>query len=402
MAANNDIGSISAKEWRSYIEPLLPIGEHVVAQMREPEDPLLRQEIYKAAFSALSAGYLALLNGTPDHPDFVPFTGQFLNLLGPNPDFMYYMAPIREDGVYKLSGYRGTVHMAIVQVAGGTFVTRGDGNNFGTTHSNYYLEDLTLGPKGEFEVILSRERPAGWTGDWWELKPNSTNVVFRQLSYDWLTEEDARLCIERVDSPAQRPRLTAAQIEDNLRQLAAWTENWVLQTNRFCTMFAKRGENQVHFINFADDGGMPAQAYLEGLFNLAPDEALILETEMPEVRKYWSFHLTDERWTAYDWLNRHVILNGHNAKIDSDGKFRMVVSPVDPGVHNWLDTMGYKRGIIQGRWHKCSSYPQPTCKIVKIADVRKHLPADVALMSPDERDAAIRRQRKGAQLRRRW
>ena len=64
--------------------------------------------------------------------------------------------------------------------------------------------------------------------------------------------------------------------------------------------------------------------------------------------------------------------------------------------------MGYKRGIIQGRWHKCSSYPQPMCKVVKIADVRKHLPADTPLMSAEQRDAAIRVQRKGAQLRRRW
>ena len=84
------------------------------------------------------------------------------------------------------------------------------------------------------------------------------------------------------------------------------------------------------------------------------------------------------------------------------GRFRAVISPVDPGVHNWLDTLGYERGIIQARWHECSSYPQPTLKKVKIPDVRQHLLADTPAFTPAERDAAIRRQRKGAQMPRRW
>jgi Protein of unknown function (DUF1214) len=402
MAIPQDISKQSDREWRSLIEPLLPIGQRLISQIAEPGDSQLRQEVFKAAFSALSAGYLNILNSDPNHPDFVPFTGQFLNLLGPNPDFMYYMTPIDENGVYRLSGYRGTVHMVVVQIASGTFVTKGEGNNFGDTLSNYYLDDLHIGENGEFDVLISRTRPEGHKGDWWELKPEATNIVLRQLSYDWLNEQDARFAIERVDSPAQKPRPSAEVIERNLKQLAVWTENWIVQTNRFCKMFAEKGHNQVHFINFSADGGMPAQAYLEGLFDLKADEALILETELPEQREYWSFHLTDERWTAYDWINRHVILNGHNAKLDGDGKFRAVISPEDPGVHNWLDSMGYKRGIIQGRWHKCSAFPQPTCKVVKISEVRDHLPPDTALMSAEERDAAIRRQRKGAQLRRRW
>lgn len=402
MAVDSELHATASREWRSFIEPLLPIGERLVAQIVEPEDPQLRQEIYRAAFSALSSGYLALLNSDPDHPDFVPFTGQLLNLLGPNPDFLYYMTPIRDDAVYRISGTRGTVHMVVIQIAGGTFVPRGEGQILGSVHSNYYLDDLKISKDGTFDVLLSRVRPAGYSGDWWELKPESTNVVLRQLSYDWINEEDARVAIERFDGPARKPRMSADRIATNLQQLAHWTEAYVAISNRFCKAFAAKGVNQVHFINFSDDGGMPAQAYLEGLFEFAPGEALILETEMPKESQYWSFHLTDERWTSYDWFNRFSILNGHNAKIDADGKFRAVICPEDPGVHNWLDSMDYKRGIIQGRWHNCSSFPQPTVTRIKASEVRKYLPADTALMAPAERDAAIRVLRKGAQLRRRW
>jgi hypothetical protein len=399
---SENIRAVSDREWRGYVEPLLPIGERLVSLIKEPEDGQLRQEVYRAAFCALAAGYLTMLNSDADHPDFVPFTGQFLNLLGPNPDFMYYMAPVADDGSYLLSGYRGTVHMAIVQVAGGDFVPLGDGSNLGSTYNNYYLDDLTIGEDGAFEVILSGARPAGYTGDWWELAPGSTNIVVRQLSYDWLTEVDARIAIERLDRPAQRPRPTEEQIADRLSRLASWTESYVATSNRFCEAFAAKGLNEVHFIDFADDGGMPAQAYLEGMFDIGPDEALILETEIPERAHYWSFHLTDERWTTPDWLNRQSILNGHTATLDSDGNFRAVISPVDPGVPNWLDTLGYRRGIIQGRWHECSSYPRPKLTKVPIAQVRRYLPEDTPTITAEERDAAIRRLRKGAQMRRRW
>jgi hypothetical protein len=399
---HDDIHAVADREWRSYVEPLLPIGERLASLIKEPEDDQLRQELHKAAFSALASGYLAMLNSDGDHPDFVPFTGQFLNLLGPNPDFIYTMAMVHEDGVYRFSGYRGTVHMVIVQVAGGEFVPRGDGSNLGTTYDNYYLDDLTIDDDGAFEVIISRTRPDGWTGDWWALPPGSTNIMVRQLSYDWVTEVDARFAIERVDTPAERPRLSAEWISERLHLLANWTESYVAISNRFCEAFAAKGVNELHVIDFADDGGMPRQAYLEGLFDIGPDEAIILETEIPEQAYYWSFHLTDERWTSPDWLNRQSILNGHTATLDSDGRFRAVISPVDPGVPNWLDTLGYRRGIIQGRWHDCSSYPLPKLTKVPIADVRRHLPDDTPTITAEERDAVIRRLRKGAQMRRRW
>ena len=43
---------------------------------------------------------------------------------------------------------------------------------------------------------------------------------------------------------------------------------------------------------------------------------------------------------------------------------------------NWLDTAGYKQGTIYGRWYDCDSCPTPTLTRVKLADLRKHLPAD--------------------------
>jgi hypothetical protein len=148
--------------------------------------------------------------------------------------------------------------------------------------------------------------------------------------------------------------------------------------------------------------GVTTQKYIMGMFDIGPDEALILETELPKQCRYWMYHLTDEMMSAVDPLNRQTSLNGHTAKLDADGRFRAVICAEDPGVANWLDTAGYARGAIVGRWMYFSDAPQPTLSKIKLTQVLAHLPIDTPKVTPQQRDAAIRLRRKGAQLRRRW
>ena len=86
---------------------------------------------------------------------------------------------------------------------------------------------------------------------------------------------------------------------------------------------------------------------------------------IPAKCDYRSLILTNELYETTDWVNNHSSLNGAQAAPDPDGKLRIVVSPRDPGVRNWLDTAGYPTGVIQGRWTGCDSQPIPTTKKVK-------------------------------------
>ena len=97
-----------------------------------------------------------------------------------------------------------------------------------------------------------------------------------------------------------------------------------------------------------------------------------------------------------------MVLHGHQARIDADGRFRAVVAPRDPGVPNWLDTAGILHGAIQGRWNRASSAPQPTLTRVALEDVRNHLPADTPVVTSEERERVLRERRMGAQMRRKW
>jgi hypothetical protein len=407
--AEEPVGSATAaQEWRSYIEPMLTMGEHAVPLMADSSDPQLRQELYRQLFSGFSAGYMALMHADPEHPDFWPIFNMAYNYFAPNPDDSYYATPINPNGVYKISGYRGTVHIIDFQLANGPLVTRGSGG-LGRVYANFDIDKLHIKRDGSFEVILSTERPAGYKGDWWKLDPaakadpKSIYLMVREISNDWLREVDGRLAIERLDTPAIKPRPTAQEIEANLKQISMFAENWTTFSLKWLKRIEDQGlVNKVVVHDLSASGGYTIQKYIEGLYDIGADEALIYETTVPKHCRYWNIELTDRLWGAIDFINRQTHLNGHTAKLDKDGKFRAVISTTDPGVPNWLDNAGYGKGMLFGRWTDCDSLPVPAVTKVKLADVRKYLPADTPVVTAEARDAAIRLRRKGAQLRRRW
>jgi hypothetical protein len=147
---------------------------------------------------------------------------------------------------------------------------------------------------------------------------------------------------------------------------------------------------------------LPKQAYYDGIHEIDDDEALVLETELPKECRYWQALVGDDRFCTVDWVNRQSSLNDSQAHIDSDGKFRAVISRLDPGVPNWLDKADYPWGIIQMRWNRASDYPDPTIKKVALSEVRNHLPDDTPVVTPAQRRADLRRRRDSAQLRRIW
>ena len=135
------------------------------------------------------------------------------------------------------------------------------------------------------------------------------------------------------------------------------------------------------------------QFYYEGVYDLADDEALIVASPVPKVCTYRSLILTNELYETTDWINNHASLNAAQAAPDADGKLRIVVSAKDPGVKNWLDTSGYPRGVIQGRWTGCDSQPIPEVQKVKVKDVLSAMPSGVATVTPAERQAILRERR---------
>lgn len=388
-------------EWTDYLARWAPVADRLVAKLRDPADARDRQELYQMMLSALAGGHFGLVANDPDHPEFVPMLSQALNFAAPVPDFVYTYAPIRGEGRYRIAGHRGTSLFAFVTVSE-TYFTRTDKPKPGL--ANYDVDELTIGADGRFEVLLAAEKPKDWRGDWWPLDPKATNLGVRHAMYDWENEVDPRMTIERLDVPVIRPRPTAAEIAERMEEIGQWMEysiqHWLIHLD------ATRKKNVVNRFEVTDYSGFTGrswpQVYLETLFEIGEEEALIIETEVPEQVRYWSFMLADELFATIDWTNRQSSLNGHQARLDADGRFRAVLSVRDPGVPNWLDPGGHLRGVIQNRWNQASSSPCPSMKRVPLASVRDHLPKQTPVVTPDERDRALRRRRMGAQMRRKW
>lgn len=364
-----------------------------------PDNEQIRAELHRQIMMNLSLGYFVYFQSTPDHPEFMPFLNS-VYLLQPNPDDTYHTAHIGGDGVYRISGDRGSVHLLTVTVGKNMM---GMVDEMGEQHLEKDLDDLPRGADGQVDVILSAERPARHEGAWLQIRPDSQYAMIRQRSYDWGEESDARLSIERLDNNPVKRRMATPAIERRLDLMMAFAERlsrfWLDFVNRVKEQYAP---NTVHVAPFQNIGGVKAQVYWEAIFELDEDEALILESDVPETVRYWNVQLNDELWNTMEYVYAQSSLNGHQARLDGDGRFRAVVSATDPGVPNWLDTLGHPTGTLVGRWYQASDAPTPTIRRVKLADVRAHLPADTPGVSSEERAAAIRQRSRGAQRRRRW
>jgi hypothetical protein len=388
--------------WDSFTDQLREVGDKMIARLPERlrGDPRVQQEVGRLLLEAVAAKTIEAIGSDRDHPVFLPTSNVILDVFQPNSDTTYRTALITPGGTYRLRGERGSIKIFKLGQFGVTPAKASSGisamayNDFG---------DLHLDAAGRFDVILSPERPAGYQGDWWQLQPGASSLLLRLVDYDWATERDPRISVERLDKPVERPRSDAAELESRLRGLAtAIGNNASFLVDHVETLRRDGYVNRLKEFDVSKLGGLVGQFYYEGAYELSPDEALVLEAKVPDKCNYWSMILTNDIYETTDWYNNQSALNGSQLRVDADGIVRVIISAKDPGVPNWLDTAGYPSGAIQGRWNECSATPIPTLRKVAIADVRRGLPADTPTVTPAQREQIVRDRRSQLQQRPLW
>ncbi|MEZ5708300.1 MAG: DUF1214 domain-containing protein [Blastomonas sp.] len=392
------IGPAVPMEWAQFIELIAGIDQslkHVI----DPDDPWLKQEAIQQMAMSLSQGYAPILAQDSRVPAFFTFLNPVIKSAAPNPDYMYRTSFVEGHGSYRLSGTRGTTLFVHIGIGSGYI---GVDDKPGPSLGHIDVDTLTLGADGAFSVILSAERPAGYTGDWYALPANARTIGIREASYDWENEVDSRIAIERLDDAGDFTRPTPDEIAYRLERLAGFPERYAQLFVHFVKTLSQHPVNTVVLNSWSDIGGLAEQTYYEGLFEFSEGEALVLETEVPDEVRYWAVLLADQLFNTIDWEKCQSSLNGFQARRDSDGKFRAVISAVDPGVPNWLDTAGRFKGVVQGRWYQASSAPAPTLKQVKLPELRDHLPADTPHVDRPARREQLLARFRGAQFRRKW
>jgi hypothetical protein len=251
-------------------------------------------------------------------------------------------------------------------------------------------------------VLSAIEQP----GNWVPMPDGRGHLLVRSCYYDWDIADRPVVTIARDGAPYPPPRARPEDLEASYERL----ERFLSGAPRICAFAAEmyfRGEPcTVRFPPWSLAGSddydsqisMRDQLYGQGWFECEPDEAVILEVQVPR-SPYWSFNLSSPYLENSDWILRQNSINGHQAVVDADGVFRAVIAHADPGVPNWLDAGGRTVGIIQARFLLPDAQPTVAGRMVKLADVGAALPANTAPVSPEERRAAIERRMLAVQRR---
>jgi hypothetical protein len=356
-----------------------------------------------------------------------------------NADAIYFAAPIDGRESYVLRGRapagrgRKPPHYFIIELSHGSLA--GDSGSLAELRPGVKVQtgrldsnQIETDEDGSFEILLAPERPAGHTGNFipsWRrtsrphpdepdgsLDRHAEYVSGRQLFYDWEHEDAIALSLDRVGSEGEAPppydaRTAAAE----LRRLGALVRGQMHFWNEFNTVLletygrrdGKEGErfmprNTFNAPNAASretGGGQSTNIYAGGVFELEPDEALVVESRVEVEPDYVGFGIANLWGESMDFAYHQCSLNGFQTEVDADGAMRWVIAHRDPGIPNWIDTTGHREGYMSPRWAYTEMppkerWPTVSARRVRFDEIRASLPPETRHIAPEERAERIR------------
>jgi hypothetical protein len=322
-----------------------------------------------------------------DFPYFVQSTGPYTKMGLDNPDAFYLHAYLREDAEYIVSGMRGSTRDLSFQILNGDYTPVEVPDSL----SAFDDRELKIAADGSFELRFGPPRDSPPPG-YYPLGPGAAMLIVREVYSDWAGERRGVLRIHRADKIGQAPpvpdevqlakryAVAGKILLARLRTFLAFPELFYL-TEPPNTLTPPR----------RTPGGLASQFSSAGHFDLAADEAMIVTVpdagrELREVRgashradpPYQGIQLGSMWYVSLDYIHHQTSLTADQARRDPDGMLRFVISDTDPGVANWLECTGHRRGYVQIRWQRLTGAlgPEhgPAVTVVPAASVPDVLP----------------------------
>jgi hypothetical protein len=321
----------------------------------------------------------------PDYPVFTHFVDGLTRDGLANPDDYYLLARVQDGADYLITGTRGTTADFVIQA----FTSAPNQQN--EVPGALDPTTLRLGPDGRFEVIASSTQPG--TGNWLPIEPGTQWILIRYCFDDWARERAGRVYIQEIGKRgvASNP-LTPTTLTSRLDQASTLLLNqsltWPATSKVVLSMLPPNFLPPPQLAG----GSVPGQWTVIGLFQLDADQALVLTSKKSNAR-YQGLQIGSVWFDYFDYANRQTSLSRAQSSLSSDGLYRHVVSSQDPGVPNWIDSVGHQRGLILFRWQgypgSFSSSDFPTATVVPVSQVLREFPRDVKLLTPAEREAQL-------------
>lgn len=382
--------------WRAY-QDLIEDQRQILLSQPWADDPELRVAAHEIIAQIQAHAWNHVIGGRTDSPILYSHATYFpgvYNWGNPCVDFNYHYSFLDGARRYRLYGNRGTSHALDMQVQGSYY----GGPGARKTWASMEFDDLKADPDGNFEAVIAAEPQPG---NWIALDPDSAHnfMLFREIFADWGCEKPARLHLENLDPATPATASTEAQLVERLDRAGQFIAGGLAEfvVKRQQTLLATVGMNKFSgtVIEKNTSAVHPKAYYPAALFELEADSAILIECPLPNAR-YWNVQVLDFWRGAVNYADRQSSLNLAQAHVDADGVFRAVLSAVDPGVPNWLDTAGRTTGLLQFRFFFGDVEPVPTMRSLPLAAVREHLPADTPSVTPEHRTAQLADRRRGA------
>jgi hypothetical protein len=336
----------------------------------QSEQDLLEGYAYLAG--SVRAALQAAWSFDSDFPQFIRTATPSTKIGLDNPDTLYFSARIRGDGEYVVSGRRGTTTDLSFQVLNGDYSPAQVPDSL-TAFDDRAFE---IDDDGSFEL---RFRPgAAGAKNVFALGPDAAMLLVREVFSDWKEERPGTLRIQRTDKAGGAPpalaeesiarcyRTAAKVLVGQLKTFLAFPERFYLDLP-VNTLTEPR----------PTPGGLSTQYSSAGHYALNDDQALLVTVPLSEA-PYQGIQLGSMWYISMDFINHQTSLTAHQACVDPDGRLRFVISQRDPGLVNWLECTGHRRGYVQIRWQRLSraltSDDGPSTEVLPFDKLEERLP----------------------------
>ena len=302
-----------------------------------------------------------------------------------NVDNQYSLVPIDPNARYELHGQRlspaiGDNPLHLVTCL-----------SMAMNAASFDSRDIQYKPDGGFVMTIDRD-PANGRTNHIQSTIDTRYLFIRDARIDWRQTPNAYR-VRRIDPP-DKPRLTVQQMAETAARFIVDDVPMNFFFSQMIRVLDVNTAAQPAASNLF--GGQPLQKLGRGHLKLADDEAFVL-TVSPGGSEYWVLILYDFWLMSGNYWSRTSTMNNMQSITNADGSHSYVFSIRDPGVHNWIDTLGLHEPMFLLRLQRLPRNPDgsyggtPSTKgeLVKLKDLERVLPAETKWVTPEERKQQI-------------
>ncbi|OBK15579.1 DUF1214 domain-containing protein [Mycobacterium asiaticum] len=251
-----------------------------------------------------------------------------------NPDSVYRVIPISGDERYEIHGRVGEHRMTE------NYFTLWDAR-MGTV-AVLNGRTMEVDSDGSFTISVDAE-PAGGRPNHVQTTAEAHEFYIRDVLLDWEHDDPNYIEVQRLGGPSATPPRT---LDEQAEATAAMMAYFADFTGKLSHGVYKMPPNHFNLAWSADKvGAMRNQVYVMGRFDLAPDEAFVVDVNDGGA-EYFTVPLSNIWGTTLDIIDRTGSLNKAQSVPNDDGSYTYVIAPEDPGLANWIDSDGLREGIL--------------------------------------------------------